>query len=131
MTLKQMAERGEEFYVRTHRHPFFNYCVHEGNNKIEDVQRLVEIFDPRVFRATISVICEKDETVRDATDRQRKLADDFEYLMSMHGYDTKVFDPAGQDDIGGGCGQLFQVQRWAKENPEKVKKSIGALRDGN
>ena len=31
------------------------------------------------------------------------------------GYNTRVFDPAGQDDIGGGCGQLWYVQKHLKE----------------
>jgi hypothetical protein len=41
------------------------------------------------------------------------------------GYDTRVFDPAGQDTIGGGCGQLWFVQDWMKENPDKAKPSVG------
>ena len=36
-----------------------------------------------------------------------------------------MFDPAGQDDIGGGCGQLWFVQKWMEENPDKAKKSVG------
>jgi hypothetical protein len=32
------------------------------------------------------------------------------------GYNVRVFNPAGQDDIGGGCGQLFAVQKWFKEH---------------
>ena len=30
------------------------------------------------------------------------------------GYNARIFDPAGQDDIGGGCGQLWFVQDWLK-----------------
>ena len=41
------------------------------------------------------------------------------------GYSTRMFDPAGQDDIGGGCGQLFHVQNWMKNNQHLVKKSVG------
>lgn len=32
------------------------------------------------------------------------------------GYNVRTFDPAGQDDIGGGCGQLWYVQRWLKSH---------------
>jgi len=32
------------------------------------------------------------------------------------GYNVRMFDPAGQDDIGGGCGQLFYVQQWLNEH---------------
>ena len=45
--------------------------------------------------------------------------------LSEHGFSTRMFDPAGQDDIGGGCGQLWFVQDWMKNNPDKAKKSVG------
>jgi 23S rRNA (adenine2503-C2)-methyltransferase len=38
----------------------------------------------------------------------------FESMFTEAGYDTRIFDPAGQDTIGGGCGQLFYVQEWMK-----------------
>lgn len=36
-----------------------------------------------------------------------------------------MFDPAGQDDIGGGCGQLWFVQDWMQRNASKAKPSVG------
>ena len=27
-------------------------------------------------------------------------------------FSTRIFNPAGQDDIGGGCGQLWYFQEW-------------------
>jgi 23S rRNA (adenine2503-C2)-methyltransferase len=39
---------------------------------------------------------------------------EFSMEFSRRGYNTRVFDPAGQDDIGGGCGQLWYVQQWMK-----------------
>ena len=44
---------------------------------------------------------------------------DFEQAFMQKGYNTRIFNPAGQDDIGGGCGQLWYVQEWMKNN--KVK----------
>ena len=41
---------------------------------------------------------------------------EFEERFLKAGYNTRIFDPAGQDDIGGGCGQLWYVQQWMKEN---------------
>ena len=32
------------------------------------------------------------------------------------GYNVRVFNPDGQDDIGGGCGQLWFVQEWMKNH---------------
>lgn len=125
LTLSQIGEYGYKFYVETGRMPFFNYCVHDKNNLIEDAQRLVELFDPKVFQATISVICERDESIAKANERQLELALNFTQLLNNCGYSTRTFNPAGQDDIGGGCGMLHNVQKWIKENPDKVKNSIG------
>jgi 23S rRNA (adenine2503-C2)-methyltransferase len=38
---------------------------------------------------------------------------------------VRVFDPAGQDDIGGGCGQLWFVQDWMEKHPGLAHPSIG------
>jgi 23S rRNA (adenine2503-C2)-methyltransferase len=37
-------------------------------------------------------------------------------MFLEHGYNTRIFDPEGQDDIGGGCGQLWFVQKWLKRH---------------
>jgi len=36
-----------------------------------------------------------------------------------------MFDPAGQDDIGGGCGQLWFVQDWMRKNGSYARPSAG------
>ena len=125
LTLTEMAEQGLEFFKATGRSPFFNYCVHEGNSTQADVERLSELFDSRYWSATISVICERDETLRAAHERQQALTADFMGRMVAKGFDTRRFDPAGQDDIGGGCGQLHFVQKWFEDNPDKARPSIG------
>lgn len=125
LNLEEMAARGEEFARRTHRRPFFNYCVHEGNSSPEDVARLQTIFEPAVWESTISVICERDETLKAAHERQESLTSRFMGLMLEAGYSTRRFDPAGQDDVGGGCGQLHFVQEWFRDNPDKARPSVG------
>lgn len=125
LTLQQIAEEGELWHLATGRRPFFNYCVHEKNNTSADVMRLFILFDPLVWNATISVICERDETIAAANVRQRQLAAEFMSLMVTRGFYTRMFDPAGQDDIGGGCGQLWFVQRWMQDHPGLSKPSIG------
>lgn len=107
------------------RRPFFNYCAHDKNTSEEDADRILALFDPRIWEATISVICERDESVAAANERQRELALNFQSKLGLRGYSTRCFDPAGQDDIGGGCGQLWFVQDWMKNNPELAKKSVG------
>lgn len=125
LTLEQISARGADFYTITRRTPFFNYCVHESNNTQADADRLRQLFHPLIWQATISVICERDEHVAAANDRQRELAQEFHEKLRLLGYQTRVFDPAGQDDIGGGCGQLWYVQDWMNKNPTLAHPSIG------
>lgn len=129
LTLDQIAEKGEDWHQVTGRRPFFNYCVHSGNNSGEDVARLLNLFNPRIWNATISVICERDESVAAANARQLELATTFSSKMVEAGYNTRVFNPAGQDDIGGGCGQLWFVQDWMNKHPQLAKPSIGHGRE--
>lgn len=128
-SLMEMAFMGHEFYNMTGRNPYFNYCAHDKNTSDEDVDRLLHLFDPRVFCATVSVICERDEGMQAKNDYQRQLALDFGNKLVAKGYDVRVFDPAGQDTIGGGCGQLWFVQNWLKNNTNMSKPSIGNGKD--
>ncbi len=125
LTLEQIADKGMEFFARTGRHPFFNYCVHEGNSDIMDARRLFKLFDPSIWQATLSVICESDQDMSAAVAENAAMTKAFSDMLLVFGYSTRVFDPAGQDDIGGGCGQLWQVQEWARQNPELMKQSLG------
>ncbi len=125
MTLDEISKAGEDWYTECGRNPFFNYCVHPENNTEEDVVRLVSLFNPNVWQATLSVICERNEHIAAANERQRKLAENFSSLLIDRGYNVRVFNPAGQDDIGGGCGQLWFVQDWMRKNPMLSKPSIG------
>lgn len=125
LTLTEISEVGEVFLIRTGRKPFFNYCAHEKNSSHFDADRIASIFNPDVFEATISVVCERDESIAAANQRQRDLASHFMQLLNERGFSTRMFDPAGQDDIGGGCGQLWFVQDWMKNNQHLAKKSIG------
>lgn len=125
MSLEEIAYTGECWWSAVGRKPFFNYCAHEGNTSDEDVSRLEALFDPRIWECTISVICERDESIAAANDRQRELATNFAQKMLAKGYGVRTFDPAGQDDIGGGCGQLWYVQDWMQKHPELALPSRG------
>lgn len=125
MTLEEIAREGTAWALATGRRPYFNYCAREGNNKDEDVNRIRGLFSPHIWEATVSVICERDSHVAATNDKQRDLAVEFGDKLVAVGYNVRVFDPAGQDTIGGGCGQLWYVQDWMQNNPEHVKKSIG------
>ena len=120
LTLGEIGELGDRWARETGRSPFFNYCVHTNNNSDDDVTRLKYNFDPAIWCSTISVICEKDESVKASHERQASLTSEFSSKMLIAGYNVRVFNPAGQDDIGGGCGQLWYVQEWARRN-KKIK----------
>jgi len=126
LTLKEIAEVGKKWkYITGGRKPYFNYCAGEDNSAQEDAERLTELFPPDVWEATISVICESNDGMPTRNDRQRWLASDFSERVLRQGFTVRVFDPAGQDDIGGGCGQLWGTQAWMKDHPDKAKPSIG------
>lgn len=125
LTLAEIASEGARWFRATGRKPFFNYCAHERNSSQEDADRIRTLFDPAVWEATISVVCERDESIAKANERQRELALTFRKRLGDHGFSTRVFDPAGQDDIGGGCGQLFHVQNWMAKHPEMARPSVG------
>lgn len=125
LTLEEIALQGYTWYIATGRQPFFNYCAHEGNTTQADADRLLDLFHPSVWQATVSVVCERDESVAAANARQRELATSFMSKLVEHGFSTRCFDPAGQDDVGGGCGQLWFVQSWMKDHPQLARPSIG------
>jgi 23S rRNA (adenine2503-C2)-methyltransferase len=120
-TLRQIACLGETWAAYVGRKPFFNYCVHEGNGSEEDADRLLKLFNPDVWEVTLSVICEKDESVKSSIERQLDLINKFKNYLLDRGFSIRVFNPAGQDDIGGGCGQLWYFQEWMKNNKLKYK----------
>lgn len=126
LTLKEISIMGLVWHIRTGRKPFFNYCAHAGNTSNQDIVNLkMAGFNPEVFNATVSVICERDESIAAANARQFELASSFAGKLVQAGYDVRVFNPAGQDDIGGGCGQLWFVQDWMKNNSKLAHASIG------
>ncbi len=110
--LREIRDRGTAWMIATGRKPYLNYCVDESNARNEDIERLKTLFSPVIFNMTFSVICEADETMVGKACQNLDLIRDFEKSFLEEGYNTRIFDPAGQDDIGGGCGQLHYVQEY-------------------
>lgn len=115
-TLQQIRDYGLLWWKETGRHPYLNYCIDGTNNTLVDTKLLMDIYSPLVFNFTFSVVCSADETMKDAGFRNLDDIRAFEEKFLREGYNTRIFNPAGQDDIGGGCGQLWYVQQWMKEN---------------
>lgn len=125
LNLRQIKGKGEDWYRATCRKPFFNYCAHDGNVSQDDVYRIRELFDPGIWCATVSVVCERSQGLPATNEHQRELATTFGNKLFEAGYDTRVFDPAGQDTIGGGCGQLWFVQSWMADHADLARPSVG------
>lgn len=104
---------------KTKRKVYLNYCVDGTNNTEKDKENLMRIFDKKSFCLTFSVVCSPDETMKDAGFRNIETIKKFEQEFLAEGYNTRIFDPAGQDDIGGGCGQLWYVQEFLKQGKHK------------
>lgn len=126
LSLEEISQKGLEFFLVTKgRKPFFNYCVHSGNSTKEDAMRLRLLFDPKIWECTLSVICEADDTIANANEQNLDMINNFSSELVQLGFNTRIFNPAGQDDIGGGCGQLWQVQKFAADHPDVLKQSPG------
>jgi 23S rRNA (adenine2503-C2)-methyltransferase len=115
-SLKELARYGEIWAKRVGRKPFFNYCVHDHNSGQKNVEELLQLFKPVVWECTLSVICEVNNTMKNAIESKLELIRGFSQKMAKAGYSIRVFNPAGQDDIGGGCGQLWYFQEWRKSH---------------
>lgn len=125
LTIAEIAEVGGKWHRHTGRKPFFNYCAADHNSGPNDADLVRASFDPAIWEATISVICERNEGLPARNQHQRDLAEGFSGLLLERGFNVRVFDPAGQDDIGGGCGQLWFVQDWMQQHPGMARPSVG------
>ena len=112
MDLQKIRDAGIIWWYETRRRPFLNYCIDGTNNTDQDFLNLTQLFSPAVFNFTFSVVCSSDETMKDASFRNLDIIKRFQDRFMERGYNVRMFDPAGQDDIGGGCGQLWYVQKW-------------------
>lgn len=115
LNLREIRDMGLIWSTATGRNTFLNYCIDETNSSDTDAENLMNLFSPVFFNFTFSVICEADETMQNATCKNLDLINGFKEKFMQEGYNTRVFDPAGQDDIGGGCGQLWKVQEFLKK----------------
>lgn len=117
--LRQIRDYGIFWWKETGRNPYLNYCIDGTNNGHYSSSELMNLFTPMVFNFTFSVVCSSDESMKQAGFKNLDDIRKFEKTFLEHGYNTRIFNPAGQDDIGGGCGQLWYVQKWIKEHEKR------------
>jgi 23S rRNA (adenine2503-C2)-methyltransferase len=113
-SVESIARLGEYWAEKVERQPFINYCVHENNSSDKNIEELLNNFRPEIWQITLSVICEKDSTMKSTYLKQLENIKSFDKKLLSKGYSTRIFNPNGQDDIGGGCGQLWYFQNFIK-----------------
>lgn len=121
LSLRDLRDMGVRWNEQTHRPVYVNYCIGEHNQSKEELNRLMDLFPPSIFNFTFSVICSSDENMKDKGYRELDKIQSITQLFMENGYNVRVFNPAGQDDIGGGCGQLWYVQDWMKNHTPITK----------
>lgn len=108
LNLREIRDYGILWSCKTNRQVYLNYCVHEHNSSKEHLNKLKDLFPSKYFAFTFSVICESEQG-KCSSDNSLLLMDCQESMLSSD-YNVRIFDPAGKDTIGGGCGQLWYVQ---------------------
>ena len=121
LPLREIRDLGTLWWKETGRHPYLNYCIDGTNNRFEDCMNLQDLFSPLIFNFTFSVVCSANENMKEAGYKNLDSIREFERHFLIEGYNTRIFNPDGQDDIGGGCGQLWYVQQWMKEHGKGEK----------
>lgn len=121
MSVKKIRDAGIIWNRATGRPVYLNYCVTGENLNWFEKDTIASLFSPVVFNLTFSVVC-KD--VKDAVEAESQVLVDNEIAAAQRfflreGYNVRKFDPAGKDDIGAGCGQLWYVQEWMKTKKEQ------------
>lgn len=112
MNLQEIRNYGVYWSKMTGRRVYLNYCVTIESGQKAKLEELMKIFDPHSFAFTFSVVCD--------TEKGTQSVDNLEELYKIKsmfldkGYNVRVFDPAGKDTIGAGCGQLWYVQDYFK-----------------
>lgn len=100
MELREIRDLGILWWKETGRHPYLNYCIDGTNNNTCDIIKLMDLFSPMIFNFTFSVVCSKNENMKDAGFKNLDSIRSFETEFLRKGYNTRIFNPDGQDDIG-------------------------------
>jgi 23S rRNA (adenine2503-C2)-methyltransferase len=116
LSLRQIRNYGLLWNGVTGRPVYLNYCIDGDNISVGELNRLKDLFPPHAFYFTFSVVCSADETMKEAGYKNLEVINGVSEIFLEEGYNVRVFNPAGQDSLGGGCGMLWYVQQWMKEN---------------
>lgn len=105
MTVTQITEIADMFYAVSGNPAYFNYIVTGKEDSMVGVRLGLVVGTGHL---TCSVLCSTTKMVHGDTDKVYKFMDMMNEFCP--GINMSMFDPAGQDTIGGGCGQLLYTQ---------------------
>lgn len=120
LDIRQIRDMASTWNGATNRPVYFNYCVTEDNMSAVEAEKIKDLFSPIYAYFTFSVVCSPDENMKEKGHKGQIRLDLISNSFLEDGYNVRQFDPAGQDDIGGGCGQLWFVQEWLKTHDKKI-----------
>ncbi len=105
LDIKDIVKIADLFKLTTGKRAYFNYLC-TGKDTEETALIVAEI--TKGHHLTCSVLCDTKKFSNGSTQH----AENFIRNVNKLNYDIEVsmFDPVGQDTIGGGCGQLLYVQ---------------------
>lgn len=117
LSITQLKAFANEFHQATNkqRSVYWNYIC-KGTETVEDAEAVSNIVGQR-DHLTCSVLCNTGELIKgDPEPAQR-----FGQMCASYGVENwSMFDPAGQDSIGGGCGQLLYVQEFLNSSGQSL-----------
>lgn len=111
MSIQDIVSFARTWQYLAGRYCYFNYIATKeySNDEMSKISDIVA-----GMHLTCSVMCNTSGLSKTPVNLASKLADGVMSLEQCR--DISVFDPAGQDTIGGGCGQLLYVQKKLKES---------------
>jgi 23S rRNA (adenine2503-C2)-methyltransferase len=110
LQIESLIFLGRIFCLRSGNRAYYNYIM-KGNESEEEQKSILNFLCCHMNEAhhvTFSVLCNTKELSKSDPALAIKMANKLFELNSK--IETSAFDPAGQDTIGGGCGQLLYVQ---------------------
>lgn len=111
LEIPNIISKSIQWHNATNRPVYLNFILNESN-KIQlcnDIQRMLN-GNENIFHLTFSVECPLNNQ-----NYKPFNINTYNYMeQNLNKFNIRMFNPEGQDDIGAGCGQLWYVQNWMK-----------------
>jgi 23S rRNA (adenine2503-C2)-methyltransferase len=114
LSLKGLLDMGSTWKEFTKKRCYYNYIA-TGHETMDDARNLAIMLDGQ--HLTCSVMCNTKAMKCGKTNPATRLVEmvDMAAITCYKDVEVSMFNPAGQDTVGGGCGQLLYVQKKLKE----------------